>query len=199
MRCARSSGVQIDTDDDARRALAMAHEIGIQNVLLTMGSRGSAYFSNGEDIWYAQRQFNIKLVSSVCAGDPRSLPSCTSGMTTATTSRMPSSSPSQRALTLLRALALATSVTSRSTASASPFASFLANNRWLPLSFDGDQVIRFEPLFKTGFPFLIFVNGNICGGLQVVPLARTFEKSSLCHFGSLGAAPLSIASILSTL
>ena len=62
-------GVQIDTDDDARRALAMAHEIGIQNVLLTMGSRGSAYFSNGEDIWYAQRQFNIKLVSSVCAGD----------------------------------------------------------------------------------------------------------------------------------
>ena len=29
----------------------------------------SAYFSNGEDIWYAQRQFNIKLVSSVCAGD----------------------------------------------------------------------------------------------------------------------------------
>ena len=62
-------GVTIDTDDDARRALAMAHEIGIQNVLLTMGSRGSAYFSNGEDIWYAQRQFNIKLVSSVCAGD----------------------------------------------------------------------------------------------------------------------------------
>ena len=34
-----------------------------------MGSRGSAYFSNGEDIWYAKREFNIKLVSSVCAGD----------------------------------------------------------------------------------------------------------------------------------
>ena len=62
-------GVTIDTDDDARRALAMAHEVGVQNVLLTMGSRGSAYFSNGEDIWYAKRQFNIKLVSSVCAGD----------------------------------------------------------------------------------------------------------------------------------
>ena len=62
-------GVKIDTDDDARRALAMAHEVGVQNVLLTMGSRGSAYFSNGEDIWYAKRQFNIKLVSSVCAGD----------------------------------------------------------------------------------------------------------------------------------
>ena len=25
--------------------------------------------SNGEDIWYAKRQFNITLVSSVCAGD----------------------------------------------------------------------------------------------------------------------------------
>ena len=62
-------GVQIDTDDDARRAMALAHEAGVQNVLLTMGSRGSAYFSNGEDIWYAKRDFNIKLVSSVCAGD----------------------------------------------------------------------------------------------------------------------------------
>ena len=62
-------GVGIDTDDDARRALKMAHEAGVQNVLLTMGSRGSAYFSNGEDIWYAKREFNIKLVSSVCAGD----------------------------------------------------------------------------------------------------------------------------------
>ena len=43
-------GVTIDTDDDARRALAMAHEVGVQNVLLTMGSRGSAYFSNGEEL-----------------------------------------------------------------------------------------------------------------------------------------------------
>ena len=62
-------GVAIDTDDDAKRALALAHADGVQNVLLTMGSRGSAYFSNGEDIWYAKRDFNIKLVSSVCAGD----------------------------------------------------------------------------------------------------------------------------------
>ena len=62
-------GVTIDTDDDAKRALELAHADGVQNVLLTMGSRGSAYFSNGEDIWYAKRDFNIKLVSSVCAGD----------------------------------------------------------------------------------------------------------------------------------
>ncbi|MBY4796868.1 hexose kinase [Collinsella sp. AGMB00827] len=62
-------GIKIETDDDARRACALAHESGVQNILLTMGSRGSAYFSNGEDIWYAKREFNIKLVSSVCAGD----------------------------------------------------------------------------------------------------------------------------------
>ncbi|WP_270405183.1 1-phosphofructokinase family hexose kinase [Candidatus Collinsella stercoripullorum] len=62
-------GVRIDTHEDAKRALRMAHESGVQNVLLTMGSRGSAYFSNGEDVWYARREFNIKLVSSVCAGD----------------------------------------------------------------------------------------------------------------------------------
>ena len=62
-------GIEIETDDDARRACAKAHEVGVQNVLLTMGSRGSAYFSNGEDIWYAKREFNIKLLSSVCAGD----------------------------------------------------------------------------------------------------------------------------------
>ena len=62
-------GVPVDTDDEVRVAMKMAHEIGVQNVLLTRGSRGDAYFSNGEDIWYAKRQFNIKLVSSVCAGD----------------------------------------------------------------------------------------------------------------------------------
>ena len=62
-------GVPVDTDDEVRVAMKMAHEIGIQNVLLTRGSRGDAYFSNGEDIWYAKRDFNIKLVSSVCAGD----------------------------------------------------------------------------------------------------------------------------------
>ena len=62
-------GVPVDTDDEVRVAMGMAHEAGVQNVLLTRGSRGDAYFSNGEDIWYAKRDFNIKLVSSVCAGD----------------------------------------------------------------------------------------------------------------------------------
>ena len=62
-------GVPVDTDDEVRIAMKLAHEAGVQNVLLTRGSRGDAYFSNGEDIWYAKREFNIKLVSSVCAGD----------------------------------------------------------------------------------------------------------------------------------
>lgn len=62
-------GVPVDTDDEVRVAMKLAHEAGVQNVLLTRGSRGDAYFSNGEDIWYAKREFNIKLVSSVCAGD----------------------------------------------------------------------------------------------------------------------------------
>lgn len=62
-------GIEVNTDDDAKRACAAAHEAGVQNILLTMGSRGSAYFSNGTDLWYAKRDFNIKLVSSVCAGD----------------------------------------------------------------------------------------------------------------------------------
>ena len=61
--------VPVDTDDQVRVAMGLAHEAGVQNVLLTRGSRGDAYFSNGEDIWYAKREFNIKLVSSVCAGD----------------------------------------------------------------------------------------------------------------------------------
>ena len=62
-------GVPVNTDDEVRVAMKLAHEAGVQNVLLTRGSRGDAYFSNGEDIWYAKREFNIKLVSSVCAGD----------------------------------------------------------------------------------------------------------------------------------
>ena len=62
-------GLPVDTDDEVREAMARAHADGVQNVLLTRGSRGDAYFSNGEDIWYAKREFNITLVSSVCAGD----------------------------------------------------------------------------------------------------------------------------------
>ena len=64
---ARGADVVLDLSSDKLKELA--HDAGVQNVLLTRGSRGDAYFSNGEDIWYAKREFNIKLVSSVCAGD----------------------------------------------------------------------------------------------------------------------------------
>ena len=81
-------GVQIDTDDDARRALALAHEAGVQNVLLTMGSRGSAYFSNGEDIWYAKRgvQHQARVFRLRRRLHPRGA-SCSSGTRIATTWR----------------------------------------------------------------------------------------------------------------
>ena len=59
----------VDTVEQVREAAESLVERGLTNVIVTMGSRGSAYFSNGEDIWYAKREFNIKLVSSVCAGD----------------------------------------------------------------------------------------------------------------------------------
>ena len=82
-------GVPVDTDDEVRVAMKMAHDAGVQNVLLTRGSRGDAYFSNGEDIWYAKREFNIKLVLPSAPATAPSLRSCTSGTGIATTSRRP--------------------------------------------------------------------------------------------------------------
>jgi len=63
-------GIKVSGGDDesVKGAMAELHAKGAKNVLLTLGGAG-AYFSNGEDIWYAKREFNIKLVSSVCAGD----------------------------------------------------------------------------------------------------------------------------------
>ena len=37
-------------------------------MLLTLGGAG-AYFSNGEHIWFAKRDFEVNLLSTVCAGD----------------------------------------------------------------------------------------------------------------------------------
>ena len=50
-------------------AIVLLASTALADGSITRGSRGDAYFSNGEDIWYAKREFNIKLVSSVCAGD----------------------------------------------------------------------------------------------------------------------------------
>ena len=63
-------GIEVDGEDDAsvKTAMAELHARGVQNVLLTLGGAG-AYFSNGEHIWFAKRTFDVKLVSTVCAGD----------------------------------------------------------------------------------------------------------------------------------
>lgn len=63
-------GIEVDGEDDGsvKAAMAELHRRGVKNVLLTLGGAG-AYFSNGEHIWFAKRTFDVKLVSTVCAGD----------------------------------------------------------------------------------------------------------------------------------
>ena len=55
-------------DESVKAAMAELHAKGVKNVLLTLGGAG-AYFSNGEHIWFANRTFEVKLLSTVCAGD----------------------------------------------------------------------------------------------------------------------------------
>ena len=63
-------GIEVAAGDDASVAAAMddLHARGAQNVLLTLGGSG-AYFSNGEGLWFARRGFDVKIRSTVCAGD----------------------------------------------------------------------------------------------------------------------------------
>lgn len=63
-------GIDVSAGDDASVSAAMAelHARGAKNVLLTLGGSG-AYFSNGEHLWFANRTFEVKLRSTVCAGD----------------------------------------------------------------------------------------------------------------------------------
>lgn len=63
-------GIDVQAGDDESVASAMAelHERGAKNVLLTLGGSG-AYFSNGEHLWFANRTFDVKVRSTVCAGD----------------------------------------------------------------------------------------------------------------------------------
>ena len=55
-------------DESVKGAMAELHAKGAKNVLLTLGGAG-AYFSNGKHIWFANRTFDVKLLSTVCAGD----------------------------------------------------------------------------------------------------------------------------------
>lgn len=60
-------GMDLKTEDDMVNALEFLHKEGAQNILLTLGEKGS-YFYNGEHVYYASAQ-PVKLLSSVCAGD----------------------------------------------------------------------------------------------------------------------------------
>lgn len=60
-------GWKINSSEDVCKVMQQLHEMGAQNVLLTMGEHG-AYFSNGKSIYYANAQ-KIELLSSACAGD----------------------------------------------------------------------------------------------------------------------------------
>lgn len=60
-------GIKIKDEQDIISVLKMLHMLGAENVLLTLGEKGS-YFSNNKEIYYCSSQ-KIKLVSSACAGD----------------------------------------------------------------------------------------------------------------------------------
>ncbi|MDO4436998.1 MAG: 1-phosphofructokinase [Coriobacteriaceae bacterium] len=63
-------GLEVSAGDDAsvREAMAVLHAKGAKNVLLTLGGSG-AYFSNGTELWFANRTFDVQVRSTVCAGD----------------------------------------------------------------------------------------------------------------------------------
>jgi len=60
-------GIHIKDEEDVKNALDLLHQEGAQNILLTLGEKGS-YFYDGGGIYYASAQ-PIELLSSACAGD----------------------------------------------------------------------------------------------------------------------------------
>lgn len=60
-------GLEIKDENDAKKALFHMHDLGAQNILLTLGEKGM-YFYNGEKIYFCS-SVKIDLVSSACAGD----------------------------------------------------------------------------------------------------------------------------------
>ncbi|MBU2699737.1 1-phosphofructokinase/6-phosphofructokinase 2 [Sporomusaceae bacterium BoRhaA] len=60
-------GLNVGSDNEALQVMRFLKKNGAQNVLLTMGERGS-YFSNGRDLYWCSVQ-PIKILSSACAGD----------------------------------------------------------------------------------------------------------------------------------
>lgn len=60
-------GIELRSEPEIIRALRFLREEGAQNVLLTMGEKGS-YFSGGQGVYACGAQ-PVRLVSSACAGD----------------------------------------------------------------------------------------------------------------------------------
>ena len=60
-------GLATTNREEILEALKLLHGMGAQNILLTMGAKGS-YFYNGADCYYCEA-FPVKLVSSACCGD----------------------------------------------------------------------------------------------------------------------------------
>lgn len=60
-------GIIMRDEADVKDVLKDLHESGAQNILLTLGERGS-YFYNGSDLYHAGTK-KVPLVSSACAGD----------------------------------------------------------------------------------------------------------------------------------
>lgn len=60
-------GKTLDSLEAVEDTMALLHEQGAQNVLLTLGDKGML-FSNGTELWFCNAP-KVKLVSSACAGD----------------------------------------------------------------------------------------------------------------------------------
>lgn len=60
-------GIIMRDEEDIKDVLHDLYEKGAQNILLTLGERGS-YFFNGKSMYYAGTK-KVELVSSACAGD----------------------------------------------------------------------------------------------------------------------------------
>lgn len=60
-------GIEITDDATAKEVLKMLYDMGAQNVLITMGAKGS-YFYSGDSYYYCE-SYPIKLKSTICAGD----------------------------------------------------------------------------------------------------------------------------------
>lgn len=59
--------IEMNDEEDVIDILSLLHSKGAQNILLTLGEKGS-YFYNGKNIYFASAK-EVTLISSACAGD----------------------------------------------------------------------------------------------------------------------------------